>query len=77
VNIGNVSALKTARRMLATDELADREELETNTLRVLLRKCASCCEMLRRQNCGSSHQCLRRGSGCYIMVCSSFPPLRA
>ena len=44
VVIGLLRALESQRRMLGTNGLAEREELETNTLRVLLRKRAHCCE---------------------------------
>jgi hypothetical protein len=45
-------AVASGRRMLRADRLAEGEELESNILRVLLRKSANYCEADRRQKCG-------------------------
>ncbi len=43
---------KIQRRMLVAVGLAEGEELETNILQVLLRKCPHCREIFRGRNCG-------------------------
>jgi hypothetical protein len=73
VVIGLLRAIESQRRMLFTDELAEGVELETNTLRVLLRGCA---QLLR--NSSEATQVTQRGrefaSGmqtCVIKISSS------